>query len=339
LRKRAISNSTEKNTNEFLPLQRDCTVGFELEFSGLSVQQTLDTLQHKLQGHVQRVSLAERTITHDELGDFQIELDWSYLKKLAKEQSETGEKAWLQDLQQLAEKVVPMEVVCPPLTLTQCEQLLPLVDSLREAGARGTDESWIAAYGVHVNASVPMADNGDDDESISAEVIHRYLQAYGLLQWWLFDALQVDTTRKVSPYIDKYPESYLRVLLSHESVTMPLLISDYLEHNASRNRALDMLPLFAHIDPDRVYKAVGDDKIKSRPTFHFRLPNCHVERPDWNLTESWKGWWVIEQLANDGKALAYWRDEFLALSRPLMGVSETDWKRRMQAWLVDRGWW
>lgn len=333
---RAISNVTKRTTNEFLPLQRDCTVGFELEFSGLSVQQTLDTLQQQLQGHIQRVSLAERTITHSELGDFQIELDWSYLKKLAKEQSETGEKAWLQDLQRLAEKVVPMEVVCPPLTLKQCEQLLPLVEALREAGARGTDDSWIAAYGVHVNASVPVDDDG---ESISAEVIHRYLQAYGLLQWWLFDALQVDTTRKVSPYIDKYPESYLRVLLAHESVTMPLLISDYLEHNASRNRALDMLPLFAHIDPDRVYEAVGDDKIKSRPTFHFRLPNCHIEQPDWNLNNSWKGWWVIEQLANDSKALAYWRDEFLALSRPLMGVSETDWKRRMQAWLVDRGWW
>lgn len=331
LKERAISNTE----STFLPLSRECTVGFELEFSGLSVQSTLDTLQQQLQGQIERVSLAERTITHSELGEFQIELDWSYLKKLAKEQSESGEKAWLQDLQQLAEKVVPLEVVCPPLTLSQCEQLPPLVDALRRAGARGTDESWIAAYGVHVNASVPM----NDDGHIEPEVIHHYLQAYGLLQWWLFDALQVDTTRKVSPYIDKYPERYLRLLMAHESVTMPLLISDYLEHNASRNRALDMLPLFAHIDPDRVFEVVGDDKVNSRPTFHYRLPNCHIEQPDWNLTDSWKGWWVIEQLANDERALAYWRDEFLALSRPLIGVAETDWKRRMQAWLTDRGWW
>lgn len=299
------------------------------------MQQTLDTLQEHLQGHIERVSLAERSINHSELGEFHIELDWNYLKKLAKKQSESGEKAWLQDLQRLAEKVVPLEVVCPPLTLSQCEQLLPLVDALRDAGARGTDDSWIAAYGVHVNASVPT--NADDE--IEAQTVHRYLQAYGLLQWWLFDALEVDTTRKVSPYIDKYPESYLRTLLTHESVTMPLLISDYLDYNASRNRALDMLPLFAHIDPDRVYQKISDDKLKSRPTFHFRLPNCHIERSQWNLTDSWKGWWVIEQLANDSKALAYWRDEFLDLSRPLMGVSETDWKRRMQAWLTDRGWW
>jgi len=331
LREKAISKAA------FLPIDRECTVGFELEFSGLSVQQTLDTLQHHLQGDIENISLAERTITHAELGKFQIELDWSYLKKVAKRQSQSqsGEKTWLKEVGNLAEKVVPLEVVCPPLTLEQCEQLLPLTDALRSAGARGTDESWLAAYGVHINAEVPT----NDDDEIESEALHRYLQAYGLLQWWLFDAHQVNTTRKVSPYIDKYPESYLRLLLAQESVTMPLLINDYLEHNASRNRALDMLPLFAHIDPERVYEVVGDDKIKSRPTFHYRLPNCHIEQPDWNLTVPWKGWWVIEKLANDERALEYWRSQFLEQSRPLIGVAETDWKRRINEWLIDRGWW
>lgn len=303
----------------------------------MSVQQTLDTLQQELQGEVENKSLAERSITHSELGKFQIELDWNYLKKTAAEQSasELGEKAWLKELGSLAEKVVPMEVVCPPLTLEQCEQLLPLTDALRKAGARGTDDSWLAAYGVHINPEVPM----DEDGNVDPNVLHRYLQAYGILQWWLFEAHEVDTTRKISPYIDKYPESYLRVLMAHDSMSMPVLLDEYLQHNASRNRALDMLPLFAYIDEERVNTVVGDDKVKARPTFHYRLPNCHIEQPEWNLTVPWKGWWVVEQLANDQQALDYWRDEFLAQSRPLIGVAETDWKRRIQAWLIDREWW
>lgn len=331
LRRQTISKSS------FLPLNRDCRIGFELEFSGLSVEQTLDTLQQELQGEVENKSLAERSITHSEMGKFHIELDWNYLKKTAAEQSasEMGEKTWLKELGSLAEKVVPLEVVCPPLTLQQCEQLLPLTEALRKAGARGTDDSWLAAYGVHINPEVPM----DDDGNVDPNVLHRYLQAYGLLQWWLFEAHQVDTTRKISPYIDKYPESYLRMLMSHDSMSMPLLLDEYLQHNASRNRALDMLPLFAYIDQERVNAVVGDDKVKARPTFHYRLPNCHIEQPEWNLTVPWKGWWVVEQLANDQRALDYWRDEFLAESRPLIGVAETDWKRRMQAWLIDRGWW
>lgn len=312
----------------FLPLNRDCTVGFEIEFSGLSVQQTLDALQQQLQGHIQRISLAERTITHDTLGDFHIELDWSYLKKQGRRQSqsEDGEKAWLRELGTLAEKVVPMEVVAPPLSLKQCEQLLPLVDALRTAGARDTHESWLAAYGVHVNTEAPGLDVG---------TLTRYLRAFGLLQWWLFEAHQVNTTRKLSPYIEPYPETYVRRVLSHDYADTLELIEDYLEANASRNRALDMLPLFAHIQPDRVARRIGDDKVKPRPTFHYRLPNCHIEQSDWNLTDSWHGWWVVEQLANDEQALNAWRDEFLQQTRPLMGVAERDWKRSMHRWLVD----
>jgi putative glutamine amidotransferase len=37
----------------------------------------------------------------------------------------------------------------------------------------------------------------------------------------------------------------------------------------------------ADIDSDPVRRAVEDAKIKARPVFHHRLPNCHVEDPDW----------------------------------------------------------
>ncbi|MDV6316900.1 amidoligase family protein [Idiomarina sp. HP20-50] len=306
----------------------DRRVGFELEFSGLTLEQTVHILQQELPGRVVSASKAEQEIEVDGLGSFKVEIDWDYLKRKAK--AEGGDKsAWVRELGNLAENLVPIEIVCPPLTLKQCEQLLPLIDALREAGAKGTDESWIAAYGVHINPEVP---------SLDANVVLRYLQAFSLLQWWLVEAHCVDTTRKLSPYIDKYPEAYTRLLAKQHSVNQEQLISDYLKHNATRNRALDMLPLFAFLDEEKVMSTVDDNKIKARPTFHYRLPNCQLEHPDWQLTEPWKMWWVVDALANDQQALDYWKQAFIDAERPLIGVSEKDWKERLEQWLKDREW-
>ncbi|OIM99706.1 hypothetical protein BFR57_03840 [Idiomarina sp. MD25a] len=330
---------TQTTINHFKSLQRPetdsgqlRTIGFEIEFNGLSVQQTLNVLQSHLKGQVDHISLAERSIQHEQLGTFHIELDWSYLKRIAREQPTSGtpERIWLEELHALAERMVPMEIVCPPMTLQQCECLFPIVEALREAGAKGTDESWIAAYGVHINPQVASEDSTD---------VLRYIQAFSLLQWWLFKALKVDTTRKLSPYIDKYPEAYIRQLCKQSEVSEGRLIDDYLRFNASRNRALDMLPLFAHCRPDTVSKAVGDAKVGARPTFHFRLPNCHIERPGWQLDNAWHGWWVVEQLANDIEALDYWKNAFLSADRPLVGVDESAWIDRISSWLHDRAWW
>lgn len=303
-------------------------VGFELEFSGLTLEQTIDILQQELPGLVVSASKAEKQLDVDKLGMFKVEIDWDYLKRKAK--AERGDTSkWVRELGSLAENLVPIEIVCPPLTLEQCERLLPLIDALREAGAKGTDESWIAAYGVHINPEVT---------SLDANILLRYLQSFSLLQWWLVEAHRVDTTRKLSPYIDKYPEVYTRKLAKQHDVSQEQLIDDYLKYNPTRNRALDMLPLFAFLDEDKVVSAVDDRKIKARPTFHYRLPNCQLEHPDWQLTEPWRIWWVVDALANDQAALDYWKQAFLDAERPLIGVSEKDWKERLEQWLKDREW-
>ncbi len=64
-----------------------------------------------------------------------------------------------------------------------------------------------------------------------------------------------------------------------------------------------MLPLIAHLDEDRVRRAVDDPRIKSRPTLHYRLPNCDIDNPDWNLDSSWRLWLEVEKLANDPQRL------------------------------------
>jgi hypothetical protein len=106
----------------------------------------------------------------------------------------------------------------------------------------------------------------------------------------------------------------------------------YLKHNASRNRALDLLPLLTHIDAQRVRRAVSDPKIKARPTFHYRLPNCQIDKPDWNLAQSWNTWWVVEELANMPQELERLKTRFLAMNRPLIGVSRGDWTHLIRTW-------
>lgn len=135
----------------------------------------------------------------------------------------------------------------------------------------------------------------DTVEAVSSALGGRLTDIY-VLQWWLVEANSVDRARRVSPHIELFDESYINCLLSRENPGIERLIDDYLEHNPSRNRALDMLPMFASIDAERVCKAVDDPKIKARPTFHYRLPNCRIDDPDWSLVPSWNLWCVVERL-------------------------------------------
>lgn len=302
-------------------------VGFELEFSGLSLDQTAETLQSSLSGNLVKKSAAEWTLHVDVLGDFNIELDWHYLKRTAEENEQKDQNGeWVDLLAQAATLLVPVEIACPPIPVTDIEALVPMVDALREAGAVGTEESLLAAYGVHINTEIPQ---------LNAETLFSYLRAFSLLQWWLVEAHEVDVTRKMSPYIDLYPEAYLKQLLSRSQPTIEQIFADYLEHNANRNQALDLLPLLAYIDSDAVRHTVNDPKIKARPAFHYRLPNCHVERLDWSLADSWNTWWVVEQLAHRSNDLDDLSTAFLTAARPVIGVSRNDWVEFIDQWLKD----
>ena len=303
-------------------------VGFELEFSGISLNQAAQAVLSALGGELASESSAERIIQTSSFGEFIIELDWDFLKRKASgtDRGEEGSE-WLEPLSQAAALLVPVEVVCPPVPLTDLSVLTPMVRGLREAGAIGTEESFIAAYGVHINTEIPRLD---------ADTLFSYLRAFAILQWWLVDAHEVDATRKVSPYIDLYPQSYLRQVLCKSESTMDEIFDDYLEHNASRNRALDLLPMLAEIDGERVRKEVDDPKIKARPAFHYRLPNCHIERPDWSLAGAWDPWCVVEHLAGREADLDALAGEFLAADRPILGVGRSAWVAFVDQWLKDR---
>lgn len=301
-------------------------IGFELEFTGLSLDQAAEALSRSLGGRTRTKSVAEREIEVEGLGRFTIELDWGYLKRKASAQERDRDEEWVEFLAQAAALVVPMEVVCPPVPLDRIEAVNPVVDSLRDAGARGTEDSILAAYGVHINAEIPCLD---------AATLFSYVRAFAVLQWWLVEAHDVDISRRISPYIDLYPEAYLREVLRPFSGGLEDILAMYLEHNPSRNHALDLLPILAEIDVRRVRGAVGEQKVNARPAFHYRLPNCHVERPNWSLAREWNRWWVVEELAARPKDLERLGREFLDAERPLLGVKRSAWVEHVGRWLRD----
>ena len=326
-------NPTVRNGFPLPPQERNDAgeyrrVGFELEFSGVTMEQAVAALADSLGAETREQSVAETLLEVDGLGEFNVELDWAYLKRKASEQGEEKtDEEWLEWLSQAAALLVPVEVVCPPIPLDRLDALESMIDALRDAGAVGTDESLIAAYGVHINTEIPRLD---------AATLFAYLRAFALLQWWLVDAHEIDAARRLSPYIDLYPEAYLRQVLARETASLDQIFDDYFEHNATRNRALDLLPLLAEIDPQRVRRAVDDPRIKPRPAFHYRLQDCHIEKPDWSLAESWGTWLEVERLAADEAALDELAKKFRDAHRPVIGVKRREWVATIEQWQRDR---
>ena len=159
-----------------------------------------------------------------------------------------------------------------------------------------------------------------------------------MLQWWLVDSQQIDLSRRLSPYVDLYPERYVQQLANHDSGgSLAHLIDAYLEENPTRNRALDMLPLFMHLDSERIRAALDDELINPRPTFHYRLPDCRIEEAGWSLASAWAPWLVVERLADEPSLLDRLSVDFLAAERPLFGVSRSGWSTHLDEWLRDRG--
>lgn len=303
------------------------TIGFEIEFTGLSLAGAIQAVEGAYTSTRKKITAAACDLDISELGVFSVELDWEFLKQQAASADKTSADDWVSLLSQAAELVVPIEVVCPPVAVDRLDALLPLTDALREAGAQGTANSLTAAYGVHINARCPVLDKF---------TVWNYLRAFGLLQWWLVKAHAVDLTRRASSYIDLHPEAYLMELFSTQAPPeIAQIIADYLTHNPTRNRALDMLPLFSELDAAAVQSAVPDDRIKSRPTFHYRLPNCQIDRKHWSLADAWNIWWTVDELAQRPEDLDRLSAHYLAQHRAILGVKRNSWVEFTDQWLRD----
>ena len=285
--------------------------GFELEYTGVSITESARLVWQVFGGeHVVESTFAQRIETP--AGTFSCEIDTTFLKDKQYEKPlaalgielDPSDKQKLESvLLGMASTIVPTEIATPPLPINELQPLDELTDKLRLAGAKGTRASLLYIFGMHINPEIPS-----DDPA----VLRDYLRAFVLLYPWLKNQAEVDLTRTISPYIKPFPGEYAGLILREDyPASFERLIEDYLEHNPTRNRPLDMLPVLAFLDRQRVMRSVEDSHlVKPRPAFHYRLPNCMVDEPTWTLSSEWNRWVAVERLAHDPQRIAEMSREY-----------------------------
>ncbi len=302
-------------------------VGVEIELAGLGVEALSSLVAASVDGRVERLSRYEHRIIGDARGDWGVELDFAFLKRRGRRSGNDGvpEDALEAMIRLGAEQLVPVEVVSPPLPIDELGGVDRLIESLRRAGARGTGDGLTYAFGLQLNPELPALD---------ATTVTRYLQAFLCLHDWLKERARVDLTRRLTAYIDPFPRDYVRrVIDPGYTPGLATLADDYLAANPTRNRALDLLPLLAHIDGERVRAAVDDPRIKPRPALHYRLPNSEVGRPGWGIMAAWADWLAVERLAADPSRLAGVCTAYAEhLDQPLSGLVHP-WSEQAGTWL------
>lgn len=276
-------------------------VGVEIEFAGVDVDSVAACVAETFDGEIapDPPSRYERRIFTPS-GDFVVELDADPLKRWARRQQET-EPGALEEVagelvDRIASEVVPIEVVAPPIPRGDMHRLDTLVSRLAERGARGTYEALRFGFGVHFNPEV----SAPEPDSVLS-----HMRSFALLYETIVDEFFVNGTRKWSGYIEPWPSDYIDTILdeAYAPASFATLIDDHLSATTTRNHALDMLPLFAHLDEPRVRAAVDDERVKSRPTYHYRLCNSRVGEADWQISQEWQSWRRIEALASNPRAL------------------------------------
>ncbi|MDX1556625.1 MAG: amidoligase family protein [Xanthomonadales bacterium] len=307
-------------------------VGVEIELQGIAVDELAKVVCAAIGGDIHEVSRSEFELEVPSQGTYRIEVDYALLKELAKEEAQGGNddmlsQDWvLEALDTISAIVVPCEIVSPPLPMeTIGEPMDAIVNAVREAGANGTNASIAYAFGVHLNVEPP---------DMQAATILSFMRAFVCLFDWLVWAGKVDLSRRVTPYINSFPRDYQALILDSDyDPDFATLTADYLEHNATRNRALDMLPMLASVDENAVFDAVDDDRVNARPTFHYRLENSCVDEPDWSIADSWNRWFKVEQLAADEDARSMLCAEMLADADRFLHPVDNHWRKRVQSWV------
>jgi hypothetical protein len=295
-------------------------VGVELEMAGIRPEDIEAVVIECFGGILERRSAFVSDIRDTEFGDFRVELDSKvltnrgYLTYLADLGIDIGEGETRDNIElvlsRIAGLVVPLELVAPPIPWTSLGRMDTVRSKLREAGAHGTQFSALYAFGMQLNVEAA---------SLSPRYLLAMLRAFLSRYEWLQEREQVDLSRKLSSYVQPYPEDYVaHIMQADYAPDIERLIDDFLEFTPTRNRPLDMLPLFAHIDEARVMAApVERELIKPRPAFHYRLPNCLIDEPNWSLSLAWNDWVEVERLAADPERLKHEQAQRLSKSSDL----------------------
>lgn len=322
------SNHAAAQVPEFKPPPKSETdegkerrIGVEIEFGDVTLGETVGLVQRLFGGEIESRDPYRSMVNNTRFGDFLVELDTIY----AHPEAGKGLRAEIE--RNLAERVgdvaklwLPMEIAAPPIPLSRLGEMERLIEELRRAGATGTDKQLYYAFGMQFNPELASLDAG---------FVVQQFKAYLLLEDWLRAVSGRDIARRVVAFANPFPRAYAqKVLAPGYDPDWDRFIDDYLTDNPTRNRDLDMLPLMSHVDEARVMRRVKDKRIKTRPTFHYRVPDSRVDEATWSLTLEWNRWVEVEYLAEDTERLEAMRKAFLD-----HGDNRVAWADETAEWL------
>ncbi len=318
-------------------------VGLEVELANLSLEATLEIIHQAVGGQVLTTSRTEGSVADTPYGDFRVELDSKPLQErrylaplqLFGIEADSDTAHFIEDsVLEVAKEFVPIEIVSPPIAWDRLTELDSLWQRLREAGAHDTKGSVLYAFGLHLNPEVP---------DFEAPTFLSILRSFLLLEDWIVEASHTDLTRRITPYIRDFPEEYRRKILEPKyTPDLQALIADYAEHNPTRNRPLDLLPLFSYIYTTRgegiesLSSRIHDwQLVGSRPTFHYRLPNCEVAQAGWTPALDWNRWVTVEQLADRPELLTELSEAYLSTFDLPLRLQRGAWADKVRDRVID----
>jgi hypothetical protein len=283
----------------------------ELEFLGPSARAVATALARDLDWRLACEDPHAFKVIGTRLGDIGVEVDLRRVHPARHPEMSFGlGSAGAALLGYLASPFVPRELVTAPIPIGQLASVDSVLASLRAAGAHGRGVVLFASLGLHFNIDPPRLD---------AATLTAYLKAFLTLS----DALRRRTARgdlRLSLALPPdYPKAYSeRVLAPDYWPSLPELTADYLAANPTRKRALDLLPVLAHLCREQVRTVLPREKIAPRPAFHYRLPHAHIGDPGWSILPDWSGWLAVERLAAELIAAS---PEFRSPPGPRLGAA------------------
>lgn len=260
-------------------------IGVEIEFGGLSPEDAARVVTDTLGGTASGHGPAEWTVEDTRLGDARIYLDSKFRPTASGTLARLGVEIGME--------VVPVEIVLAPVPRREMPTVERLTEALGAAGATGSGERLVQGFGVHLNVTLADPDGGSDLPSTAC--------AFGLLEGWMRERDRLDLSRRVLPFTARFPEEYVTDMARaapDQTLDAALDLIDI--HIRNRNHALDLLPAYAHLRPERLARrSTGSAAVSPRPAYHYRLPESRIGAPGWSIAYEWRRWVLVERVAAD----------------------------------------
>ncbi len=310
-------------------------VGLEIEYSGVPLEESAEIIAATFGGKPEEVTRSHFKVETPEYGEFAVKLDVSFMQRLSEEAAQKRrENQGEPSFEIMAESVLgtivstwmPNEIVTPPLPVDRIGDMQKICAELARRGGKGTGASPVYAFGMHINPEMP---------DIAPSRLRDYIAAFILLQEWLKQRTQMDLTRQFTTYARLFANDYAQIMLyPGYAPDFDTLVDDYLLYNPTRNRALDMLPMFAWFDEEKIQIKVGDARVRKRPTFHYRLPNCDLDMPAWSIAREWDLWLEVEKLAEDADKLRRMSAAYLSWYDSALERMLGSWAEQTNPWIA-----